>query len=165
MGDETRGNRGSNGRRAAENGARQAESPIAAADSPAAGDSTTAPQLSVVVATYNRANLLLELAHDLAKQTLSPASFEVVVVDDGSQTSARSILDGHKTPFALRVIEQANAGPAAARDRGIAAARGEIILIVDDDMRLPSVLLEEHLARHREGYSVVLGHIRSAPHL
>ena len=123
------------------------------------------PELSVVVATYNRANLLRELIQDLEKQTLSPASFEVLIVDDGSKTPVKPVLQGLVTSYALRVIEQANAGPAAARHRGIVEAKSDVILIVDDDMRLPTVLLEEHLRRHREGHSVVLGHIRAAPHL
>jgi glycosyltransferase involved in cell wall biosynthesis len=125
----------------------------------------TMPEISVVVATYNRATLLRELIGDLEKQTLSPAAFEVLIIDDGSKTPVAPILATEKTSFTLRIIEQANAGPAAARHRGITEARGDVILIVDDDMRLPETLLEEHLRRHRAGYSVVLGHIRSAEHL
>ena len=123
------------------------------------------PELSVVVATYNRANLLRELIDDLEKQTLSPASFEVLIIDDGSKTPVKPVLQGLATSYALRVIEQANAGPAAARHRGIVEAKADVILIIDDDMRLPPVLLEEHLRRHRGGHSVVLGHIRAAPRL
>lgn len=126
---------------------------------------TAAPEISVVVATYNRAALLRELIADLEKQTLPPHAFEVLIVDDGSKTPVKPALDGAKTSFALRIIEQSNAGPAAARHHGITEARADVILIVDDDMRLPEALLEEHLRRHRAGYSVVLGHIRSAPHL
>src|SRR5688500_12843196 len=124
--------------------------------------SGSAPELSVVVATYNRANLLRDLLDDLEKQTLSPASFEVLIVDDGSKTPVKPVLEGIATSYARRVIEQANAGPAAARHRGIVEARADVILIVDDDMRLPHALLEEHLRRHRQGHSVVLGHIRAA---
>ena len=123
------------------------------------------PALSVVVATYNRANLLRDLLGDLEKQTLAPSSFEVLIVDDGSKTPVKPELAGQATSFALRVIEQANAGPAAARDRGIIEAKADVILIIDDDMRLPPALLEEHLRRHRAGHSVVLGHIRAAQRL
>jgi glycosyltransferase involved in cell wall biosynthesis len=123
------------------------------------------PDISVVVATYNRENLLRELIGDLAKQTLPAASFEVLLVDDGSKVPVQKVLEGEKTPYDLRVIAQTNAGPAAARHRGIVEAKAEVILIIDDDMRFPPTLLEEHLRRHREGSSVVLGHIRSAPRL
>ncbi|MET0591513.1 MAG: glycosyltransferase family A protein, partial [Polyangiaceae bacterium] len=109
----------------------------------------SAPELSVVVATYNRANLLRELLADLEKQSLPPHAFEVVIVDDGSKSPVKPALAGEKTSYALRVIEQSNAGPAAARHHGISEARADVILIVDDDMRLPETLLEEHLRRHR----------------
>jgi glycosyltransferase involved in cell wall biosynthesis len=125
----------------------------------------TTPELSVVVATYNRAALLRDLIDDLEKQTLASSSFEVVIVDDGSKTRVLPVLEGQPTSYALRVIEQANAGPAAARHRGIVEAKADVILIIDDDMRLPPTLLEEHLRRHRQGHSVVLGHIRAAPRL
>ena len=129
------------------------------------GHAPATPELSVVVATYNRATLLRELLGDLEKQSLAPSSFEVLLVDDGSKTPVKPIVEGQATSYALRVIEQANAGPAAARHHGIVEAKGDVILIVDDDMRLPSTLLEEHLRHHRRGHSVVLGHIRSAPRL
>ncbi|HMI89086.1 MAG TPA: exopolysaccharide biosynthesis glycosyltransferase EpsD [Polyangiaceae bacterium] len=128
-------------------------------------DGADLPELSVVVATYNRAALLRDLIDDLEKQTLAPSSFEVLIVDDGSKIPVKPVVQGRPTSFALRVIEQANAGPAAARHRGIVEARADVILIIDDDMRLPPALLQEHLRRHREGHSVVLGHIRAAPRL
>ena len=123
------------------------------------------PELSVVVATYNRAALLEDLVSDLEKQTLPAGSFEVLIVDDGSQMPAKPVLERLTPSYALRVIEQPNGGPASARHRGIVEAKGDVILIVDDDMRLPATLLFEHLQRHREGHSVVLGHIRAAPRL
>ena len=123
------------------------------------------PELSVVVATYNRAALLEDLVADLETQTLPAGSFEVLIVDDGSKTPAKPVLERLATSYPLRVIEQPNGGPASARHRGIVEAKGDVILIVDDDMRLPATLLSEHLQRHREGHSVVLGHIRAAPRL
>jgi GT2 family glycosyltransferase len=125
----------------------------------------SAPELTVVVATYNRVSLLRDLVADLDKQTLPPSSFEVLIVDDGSKDPVKPLFEGARTSYSLRVIEQANAGPAAARHRGIVEAKADVILIVDDDMRLPPTLLEEHLRRHRQGHSVVLGHIRAAPRL
>ncbi|MDB4997367.1 MAG: Serine acetyltransferase [Myxococcaceae bacterium] len=122
-------------------------------------------EISVVVATFDRAASVLRLLDDLSAQTVPASSFEVIVVDDGSREPVRPLLEGRDTPFALRVLEQENAGPAAARDRGIQTARGEIIVIVDDDMSVADSFLAVHLARHREGHSVVLGYIRPAPNL
>jgi GT2 family glycosyltransferase len=86
----------------------------------------------------------------------------VLVVDDGSRVPVKPILEEHPVSFRLRVLEQKNAGPAAARNRGIMEARGEVVCIVDDDMKLPETFLAEHLRRHDEGFTVVLGHIRPA---
>jgi len=125
-------------------------------------NSVFAPKLSVVVATYDRPELLRLLLDDLDRQTLAPSEFEVVVVDDGSTIPAGSVLEGRKTAYALSLIRQDNAGQAAARHRGICEACHELIVIVDDDMRLPENFLEAHRNAHERGFSVVLGHIRPA---
>jgi len=123
--------------------------------------------LTVVVATFNRSRLLLNLFADLARQDLvDPASgapaFDLILVDDGSREPARAALAGQTFPFRYQLIEQANAGAAAARDRGIRAASGEVIVIVDDDMQLPTGFLRAHLAAHEAGKTLVLGCIRSS---
>src|SRR4051812_24170361 len=122
-------------------------------------------KISVVIATYDRTPLLLRLLAALARQTLSASAFEVVVVDDGSPDPVKPQLETLEVPYSLRVIAQANAGPAAARHRGIEAAHSDIIVIVDDDMHLPETFLAAHAARHEAGFTVVLGHIRPAPEL
>jgi glycosyltransferase involved in cell wall biosynthesis len=65
--------------------------------------------------------------------------FEVVVVDDGSRDATGSIAGSFPDP--VRVVTQANAGVAAARNRGVAEARGELIAFCDAD----DVLLPQHL--------------------
>jgi GT2 family glycosyltransferase len=122
-------------------------------------------EISVVVATFDRTASVVKLLGDLAAQTVPADSFEVIVVDDGSRERVAPQLEGKSTPFVLTVLEQKNAGPAAARDRGIQAAKGEIIVIVDDDMAVAPSFLSVHLARHRAGHSVVLGYIQPAPNL
>ena len=118
------------------------------------------PALSVIVASYNRAAQGAELLRELAAQTLPPDRFEVIVVDDGSQVPAEPALRAVEVPFALTVVTQANAGPAAARHAGIERARGEIVVILDDDMRIQPTFLAEHLAAHPPGSRrVVLGRL------
>jgi len=122
------------------------------------------PRLSVVVATYNRPALIERLLGQLAGQSLPPGEFEVVVVDDGSKEPVRPLLTARSWPFALRVEEQANAGQATARHRGVLAARAEVLVIVDDDMQVGPGFLEHHLALHPAGSRrVVLGRIRPPP--
>ena len=98
-------------------------------------DSSLAPSLSVVIPVYNDWKPLEECLRSLAGQADAP-DFEVILVDDGSTQTApefiRSAAGGH--PFT--VIQQAHAGIAAARNRGIRAAKGQVLVFVDADCRL-----------------------------
>jgi GT2 family glycosyltransferase len=124
-------------------------------------------QTSVVIATFNRLPLLLELLGDLARQTGQTdqtgmdGRFGVTVVDDGSQEPVKSALMACEWPFPLQVLEQPNAGQAKARHAGIVASSGELIVIVDDDMRVGPDFLATHYALHQCGFEVVLGLIRA----
>jgi GT2 family glycosyltransferase/serine acetyltransferase len=117
-------------------------------------------RISVVIATYQRAELLRRLLENLDAQTLDPASYEVVAVDDGSTEDVRTKLADVKTRYALRIERQENAGAAAARQRGAESARGEIIVFLDDDMAVAPDFLEKHLAKHDAPDTVVLGRLR-----
>ena len=114
-------------------------------------------RLSVVIATYNRPQLLQRLLAQLEQQTFR--DFEVIVVDDGSKPEAA--VEGAKA----RVLRQANAGPAAARHAGVLAASGEIVVILDDDMQVGPDFLAAHERGHGGAHSVVLGRIRADPDL
>ncbi len=120
---------------------------------------TAERKISVVIATYNRLPSLRTTLRDLAQQTLAAERFEVIVIDDGSADAVAPHLDLQALPYALQVERQANAGQAAARQRGVERARGDIIVIVDDDMRLPPEFLAAHLRAHEQGARVGLGHI------
>jgi len=84
---------------------------------------------SVVIPAYNAASVLPGALAALAAQTLPAADFEVIVVDDGSTdaTAEKARILG------ARVLRQENRGPAAARNAGAKAARGEILLFTDAD--------------------------------
>jgi GT2 family glycosyltransferase len=116
-------------------------------------------ELSVVVATHDRLELLVELLGGLARQTLATHRFEVIVVDDGSRVPVRPAVSALDLPFALTLVEQSNQGAAAARHQGIVRASGDVVVIVDDDMRVPPDFLAQHLAAHERGDTLVLGHI------
>lgn len=118
------------------------------------------PRVSVVIATYGRPEKLLRLMERLADQTLPSRDYEVVVVDDGSPEPMAPHLEKLTTPFALHALVQANAGPASARHRGIEVARGDLLVIIDDDMHIEPGFLEAHADHHPEGTrNVVLGPI------
>lgn len=96
-------------------------------------------RISLVVATYNRSAALVELLGSVAAQTLDPALWECVVVDNRStdDTAARFDAFAREHPaLPLRRIYEPKQGLSHARNAGIAASRGEIVAIVDDDERI-----------------------------
>ncbi|MGA9522139.1 MAG: exopolysaccharide biosynthesis glycosyltransferase EpsD [Myxococcaceae bacterium] len=122
--------------------------------------------ISVVIATYNRPVLVERLLRQLAAQSLSGRSFEVVVVDDGSSPPVAPRLNALELPFRLKVVEQKNAGAAAARNAGAESASGDLLVFVDDDMQVSPDFLQEHLTPHLGGERVVvLGRIKGDPAL
>jgi GT2 family glycosyltransferase len=119
------------------------------------------PKISLVVPTYQRRASVERLLQALAQQSLQPEqeegppsseggpSFEVIVVSDGSSDGTRELVEQTHPPFSLQCIEQINQGRAAACNRGIRAAQGELVVLLDDDMDPSSYLLEEHWNAHR----------------
>ncbi len=108
-------------------------------------------KLTVVVPTHNRCELLGRALRGLLGQTAAPSDYDIVVVDDGSTDATREAVRSLGAPEArLRYFRQENKGPAAARNRGVLEARGEIILFTGDDCIPPNDLVEEHLKTHSE---------------
>lgn len=125
------------------------------------GEGGAKPRLSLVVATFNRRPLLERLLQQLEGQTLPHPRFEVVVVDDGSEEPVAPGLDKLEVTYALRVLRQKNSGVAKARHHGVLQARGDILVIVDDDMQVPPEFLQAHLDAHQGPEpTAVLGRIR-----
>jgi len=121
-------------------------------------------QVSVVIATFNRPQLALRLLGQLAAQKHPQSSLEVIVVDDGSAEDCARRLKAATLPCRFEVIAQENQGPARARHRGILAARGEIIVLLDDDMQVSPAFVAAHVRYHQPGTRrVVLGRMRPDP--
>jgi len=118
-------------------------------------------RVSVIVPTRNRHQQLLACLDRLARQSILPQEFEVLVIDDGSTDGTADSIEGRRFPFALRYYRQDGAGPGAARNVGIEQAAGEIVLFIGDDILAHERLLEEHLLAHAAGHPglAVLGHI------
>lgn len=91
------------------------------------------PFFSVVVPTYDRPERLAACLDALARQSRPAASFEVVVSDDGSARMPTAIVDWFRDRLRLTLVTGPNAGPATARNRGAARARGRYLAFVDDD--------------------------------
>ena len=117
-------------------------------------DASQHVEISVVVPTYNRRQQLSQVIEALSRQittTRSGAefSYEVVIVSDGSTDDTHDFLRGLSTGVSIHAIAQPNAGPAAARNKGVDAARGVLIVFVDDDVLAEPQCLAAHFERHR----------------
>lgn len=116
------------------------------------------PFVSVVVPTYNRCASLERLLEALGRQTYPTDRFEVVVVDDGSTDGTIDRLRALSVPYTLRIVEQAHGGPSEARNRGVGAATGTVILFLDDDVvPIPEIIAEHVQARAGAPDAVVIG--------
>lgn len=98
------------------------------------------PAVSVIIPTYNRAWCLREAVDSVQGQEFR--GFELIVVDDGSTDETPRLLQ--ECGGSIRVLRQMNRGVSAARNAGVAAARGEWIAFLDsDDIWLPSKLARQ----------------------
>lgn len=114
------------------------------------------PSFSVVIPTYERPASLARCLSALLRSSMPRSRFEVVVVDDAGH-AAPSRLAADFAEIDLTVLRQHNSGPAAARNAGVAAARGTFVAFTDDDCEPASGWLSE-LERHlREDPTLVVG--------
>jgi peptidoglycan/xylan/chitin deacetylase (PgdA/CDA1 family)/GT2 family glycosyltransferase len=117
----------------------------------------TKPRFSVIIPTYQRRELVIRNVAALEQQTYR--DFEVIVTVDGSTDGTADALRRLRTDFPLVVLEQPNEGRAAALNHGVEAARGDLLLFLDDDMEADAAMLAEHRRSHAEGADMVLGHL------
>ncbi|PZR57876.1 MAG: hypothetical protein DLM50_04910 [Candidatus Meridianibacter frigidus] len=107
-------------------------------------------QATLQLCTFNRARLLERVLQGCFEQNAEPGSYEVVLVNDGSTDETLAVIERARRlatcPFT--VINQANSGLAKGRNAGIAAARGERIILIDDDVLPTPPLVAEHLRSH-----------------
>ncbi len=108
------------------------------------------PEISVVVPTYNRLETLAPVLPTLLAQDLAPSEFEVLVCDSNSTDGTAEFLARmHAEHPNVHHLPGAYTGRAAARNAGIAAAQGEVVLFNDSDIFASPDLLSQHLRHHR----------------
>lgn len=121
-----------------------------------------APGFSIIIPTYQRRETVCDAVRALARSGYGGV-VEVIVVVDGSTDGTAPALAALPCPFSLRIVEQANAGAARARNAGAAMAAHEILLFLDDDMLAAPDLIERHAAAHAQGAEAVFGDIPLSP--
>jgi glycosyltransferase involved in cell wall biosynthesis len=111
------------------------------------------PLVSVIVAVHNGERFLAEALDSLFAQDYEP--FEAIVVDDGSTDATPEIAARYPVAY----VHQENQGVSAARNTGLAHARGELVAFLDHDDRWPAGKLTSQVARlvERPEVGCVLG--------
>lgn len=109
------------------------------------------PQLSIIIPTYNRNQILLKALDGYSHQTAQAEILEILVIDDGSTdgTAAAVALFAETSPIAIRCLANPRKGQGSARNVGIREAKGALLLLGDDDIIPAPTLVAEHLAWNR----------------
>lgn len=130
-------------------------------------------EVSVVVPTYRRPDLLRNCLEALLAQDFEPRAYEIVVVDNAGSDETRRLVESiaenngragagstaSAYPAVYYLEETKRPGPAAARNRGWKFAHGEIIAFTDDDCIPDGKWLKEGLRQLREGSDAVIGRV------
>ncbi|MDR1074973.1 MAG: glycosyltransferase family 2 protein [Xanthomonadaceae bacterium] len=127
-------------------------------------DSSKPSAISLIVLTYNWKDALRRVLDSVASQHRLPA--EVIAADDGSREDTRQMLEGvaRDFPMPLRHVWQSDTGFRAARCRnlGIAASRGDYIVLIDGDMVLHPDFIADHAMLARPGTFLQGGRLKSS---
>jgi glycosyltransferase involved in cell wall biosynthesis len=107
-------------------------------------------KISIIIPTYNRADILRKSLACYENQTLPAPDFEILLIDDGSSDHTLQVVDEIKKnyPIALQFLKQNHKGANAARNLGIKNSKGKLLLFTGDDILPLSNFLEEHWNRH-----------------
>ncbi|TAM61528.1 glycosyltransferase family 2 protein [bacterium] len=115
---------------------------------------SSVPLLSVIIATKDRASFLEAALSSLEQQVLREP-FEVIVVDNGSSDHTAAVIERFASVLDVRGVREERPNRGLARNRGIAQARGEIVVFCDDDVVLPLDWLAGHARAHAESDGAV----------
>lgn len=115
---------------------------------------------TIVIPVYNQYNALKKVLMSFMKQTIATDSYEIVIVDDGSEDNLKyetSITLTTMYNMDIVLYHQQNQGRATARNVGINLAKHEVIIFCDAD-RIPcESFVEQHLKMHQSAKNIVIG--------
>ncbi|HEV2638943.1 MAG TPA: glycosyltransferase [Actinocrinis sp.] len=118
------------------------------------------PEVSVVIPTYNRAELLVKTLDSFVGQSMSVDRFEVIVADDGSSDNTREVVESYADRLNIQYFFQEDLGFRAgtARNNGVRLAGAPVIVFTDTGVRVGPDYLAEHLAAHAVPGRLVVGY-------
>jgi glycosyltransferase involved in cell wall biosynthesis len=104
----------------------------------------TSPDISVILSTFNRAELLKGAIDAFLQQHTHDVAFEVIIVDNNSTDNTREVVGNYvkSHPNLIKYIFEPKQGLSYGRNAGIAHARGNILVFTDDDVRVNSDWME-----------------------
>jgi glycosyltransferase involved in cell wall biosynthesis len=119
------------------------------------------PVVSVVIPTRQRREPLRRALASLALQTVPAEEYEVVVAVDGATDGTREMLATFSAPYELRAVTSVHpGGRAAACNSALELAKGDVVIILDDDMQVVPQFVDSHRRHHRLGSRLcVLGSV------
>jgi len=115
-------------------------------------------KFSIIVVTYNRAELMNKFLTQFRYMEYPPSLYEVIIVDNGSTDYTLTVcIQAKKALSNLRYVYESRGGQSFARNTGISAAKYSHILFLDDDEQFPSIILQQYAAawkRHPKSYAI-----------
>jgi GT2 family glycosyltransferase len=124
-----------------------------------AADEESGVTLSVVIVTSGRPRHLAASLASYSQLVPGTPPFEVIVVLDGESADCRGVVSAPR-PFPARVLSQPPAGIAAAKNLGVSAANGDLVLFLNDDARPDPSCLRAHAdAQRRFGACIAVGRV------
>jgi glycosyltransferase involved in cell wall biosynthesis len=117
------------------------------------------PKASVVIPTHNQKQILEHCLRSLFNQTADPATYELIVIDDGSTDGTREMVQrlSSKASCELSYHRQENLGRSRTRNTGARMARGEYLIFLDGDMTVRREFIAAHLNGHSRPGLIVHG--------
>ena len=113
-------------------------------------------RISLIVTTYNRPDALSLVFKSIQNQVIKP--FEVIVADDGSDERTRKAIENYRRTSSYKIIHsfQSDKGFRASRSRNkaIAKANGDYIILIDGDMILHSEFIKDHAFNAKSGFFI-----------
>jgi GT2 family glycosyltransferase len=109
------------------------------------------PSVSVLIPTHQRREALRAALESLAQQSVAAENYEVVVSTDACSDGTAEMIDGLEVPYELRRVFPQGRGRSAAVNAALTAARGEVAIVLDDDMRVVPEFVERHRSHHPAG--------------